>query len=111
MVDVFHSWLKAVNHGMAFPRDYLQQLMKILDFPELHLVTMSLTEETVENDSLEMKENLSQMEPLGKKSSKKKKEEEKEREEKGQALIWLGCWLTQYAHCCPVSGCKVYEVP
>jgi hypothetical protein len=54
------------------------------------------------------------MEPIGRrKGSKKKKkeEEEKEREEKGQVLIWLGCWLTQYAHCCPVSGCKAYEVP
>jgi hypothetical protein len=53
------------------------------------------------------------MEPLGKKkgSKKKEEEEEEEREEKGQVLIWLGCWLTQYAHCCPVSGCKAYEVP
>jgi hypothetical protein len=58
VVDAFHSWLKAVNHEMAFPRDYLQQLRRILDFPELHLVTMSLTEETVENGSVEMKENL-----------------------------------------------------
>jgi hypothetical protein len=53
------------------------------------------------------------MEPLGKKkgSKKKEEEEEEEREEKGQVLIWLGCWLTQNAQCCPVSGCKVYEVP